>query len=266
MKVSFLGFGNMAKALSHCFQQIEQVTLYAAAPSLKEGKIAKNIITNPNNEKIIEDADIIILTVKPSKASEVLSQIKDKIPQNALVLSVAAGLNLAWLEKQLSPKQAIVRCMPNIPVAIGKGATPLLANQYVTQAQKEQIDTLFKKSGLCVWLHHEADFNPITALSGSGPAYVCLFIEAMIRAGEKLGLKTELATAFSLQTVSGAIDLLKSTGLSAPELRAQVTSPSGTTEAALSVLIEQGFQKILFDAMQAASKRSIELGKNFNES
>lgn len=264
MNVSFLGYGNMAKALVHCFKQIKGVKLSAASPSLTKGTATNGIVTNPDNQAVVADADIIVLTVKPAKVLEVLENIKDKIPEKALILSVVAGISLKTLEAQLQPQQAIVRCMPNIPIAIGKGATPLIANDYVREQQKQQINTLFQKSGLFVWLKQESDLNPLTALSGSGPAYVCLFLEAMVRAGEKLGLDKELATAFSFQTVAGAIDLLKSTGLSAAELRAQVTSPAGTTEAALSVLIEQGFHEILFNAMQAACERGKALGQNKN--
>lgn len=260
MKVSFLGYGNMAKALAHCFLQIEDLQLFAASPSLQKGKLPNGIRVDSSNEAVVENADVIVLTVKPSKAGEVLREIQDKIPPQALVLSVAAGLSIHWLQEQIRPSQPIVRCMPNIPIAIGKGATPLFANSAVSLLQKKRIESLFQKSGLFVWLEKESDMNPLTALSGSGPAYLCLFIEAMVRAGEKLGLDKSIAADFSLQTVSGAIDLLKSTGLQAHEMRAQVTSPSGTTEAALSVLIEQDFQKILFNAMLAATERSKALG------
>lgn len=260
MKVVFLGYGNMAKALAHSFLQIKGIKLYATSPSLQKACTAEGIITNSDNKAAVASADIVILSVKPSKAAEVLNDIRDHLPTSASLISVAAGLNLAWLEKHLHPHQPIIRCMPNIPIAVGQGATPFVANQQVNTSQRQQIEHLFSQSGLFVWLNDETMINPLTALSGSGPAYVCLFLEAMIHAGEKLGIDNELAAAFSLQTFSGAIDLLKSTGLSAAELRTQVTSPAGTTEAALSVLIKQGFENILFEAMQAACKRSVELG------
>jgi pyrroline-5-carboxylate reductase len=150
--------------------------------------------------------------------------------------------------------------MPNIPIAVDQGATPLIANAYVTSKQKRLVTQLFQASGLITWIANENDIDSFTALSGSGPAYVFLFMEAMIKAAQKLGLSKEIARAFTLQTVIGAANLAKNSTIDVSVLRKKVTSPSGTTAAALDILQQQGFDELIFQAMKAACERSQQLG------
>ncbi|KTD23736.1 pyrroline-5-carboxylate reductase [Legionella lansingensis] len=259
MKISFIGFGNMAQAIARSLIHKKEYQLFAASPSLSKGINAEGIVTDSDNFKIIEGADVIILAVKPSKINDALSQIARAIPPQCLLISVAAGVSLASLEKYCRKDQAIIRSMPNTPIAVGKGATPLIANSKVTQAQRQLAESLFQNAGIVCWANVEAEIDAFTALSGSGPAYVFLFMEAMIEGAEKLGLSQEIAKKFSLQTIAGALSLALSSHLDISELRAKVTSPSGTTAAALTTLEEKGFRQAVIAAMKAAYERAKQL-------
>ena len=264
LKISFIGYGNIAKAIAKSLSNSDRYQLRAASPSLQIGIDADGIATHHNNLAILSDADMIILAVKPTKMQEVLLQINQAIPKNCLVISVAAGLCLTWLEKHIPQYQPIVRSMPNIATAVKKGATPLIANQFVNRKQKDDVARLFEYSGMIAWLENESEMDIFTALSGSGPAYVFLFLEAMARAAEQLGLSKELAKAFTLQTIVGAADLARESQFEFNELRKKVTSPGGTTAAAIHVLQEQHIEQILFNAIEAAYSRAKELGEQNN--
>lgn len=260
MKISFIGFGNMAKAIAHTLCTNSNYQLFAASPSLAKGINEDGIHTEHDNLAVIHGVDIIFLAVKPAKMETVLTQIRPHLSPKCLLVSIAAGLSLSWLAKHGPTKQAIVRSMPNIPIAVGQGATPLIANDYVTREQKHLIEQLFQASGLITWVSKESDIDSFTALSGSGPAYVFLFMEAMINAAKKLGLNEEIARTFTLQTVLGATNLAKNNALELSALRKKVTSPSGTTAAALDILQQQGFDELIFQAMKAACERAQQLG------
>lgn len=259
MKIAFIGFGNMAKAIATPLQAHSQYQLWAAAPSLPVAYVEQGVSTHPDNLAILEHAEVVILAVKPAQMLDVLTQISEAIPADALVVSVAAGITLTWLAKHCRKQQALVRCMPNIAVAIGKGATPLIANQYVQAMQKQHIETLFSQMGIVTWTEDETDIDRFTALSGSGPAYVFLFLEALIHGAQALGLKYPVARTFALQTLQGAHDLAYQQVTAIELLREQVTSKKGTTAAALEVLEDGGFQHTVQQAMQAAFTRAQQL-------
>ncbi|KTD16748.1 pyrroline-5-carboxylate reductase [Legionella jordanis] len=261
MKISFIGYGNLAKAMAHRLQQGANYQLFASAPSLQEGKHSDGISTTSDNEKIIQDANVIILAVKPAKVAEVLNKIGRKLPANSLLISVAAGITMATLQKYCNENQAIIRSMPNTPVALGLGAIPLFANLKVNQAQKQLAEQLFTELGLIHWAASDHEINRFTALSGSGPAYVFLFMEAMIQASQTLGLDAEIAKTFTTQTVKGALALAEESPLSFTELREKVTSAKGTTAAALEVLMNNHFSALIKTAMQAAYERANELSQ-----
>ncbi len=260
MRIHFIGFGNMAKAIAHSLSGNKNYHLVATSPSLKEGKTSEGVITHYNNITGINNADIVILAVKPAKMASVLAQIKAELPKNCLVISVAAGITLAWLERHCPPGQAIIRSMPNIAIALGKGATPLIANHFVNQEQKHNATALFQHAGIVSWTTEENEINAYNALSGSGPAYVFLLLESMIDAAQKLGLSAEIAKTFTLQTVAGALSLATDSNLEISELRKKVTSPAGTTAAAIAILQQHGFAEMILKAMQAGYERAIELG------
>ncbi|WP_028388268.1 pyrroline-5-carboxylate reductase [Legionella fairfieldensis] len=260
MKISFIGFGNLAKILAQSLATDDNYQIYASSPSLSVGKTREGIITHYDNLEIIADAEIIILAVKPVNMSAVLTQINTKLPENCLIISVAAGLTLAWLAQHCPKEQAIIRSMPNIAIAIGKGATPLFANSSVTPPQKRCAEQIFKRCGIITWATQETEMDVFTALSGSGPAYIFLFLEAMIDAAKHLGLNEEIAKIFALQTMDGALNLAMNSSLELSTLRKKVTSPAGTTAAAIDILQQQGFAQLIFKAMNAATERANQLG------
>lgn len=259
MNISFIGFGHMAQAIATGLLHHKNYTLSAAAPSLTISVNQQGIQTHPDNLAILPGADVVILAVKPMQMESILKQIKPALPKNTLIISIAAGLTLPWFEKQLA-HTPMVRAMPNMAAAIGKSATPLMANPWVSQRQKENADLIFSHVGITTWLQHEKEINAFTALSGSGPAYVFLFIEALITAATTLGMAEPLAKSFALQTVNGALSLALESTLPLHELRQQVTSPKGTTEAAIQVLNMHHFDKIILEAMRAAEERAQQLG------
>jgi pyrroline-5-carboxylate reductase len=260
MKVSFIGFGNMAKAIARGLAKEGLHSLSAAAPSLSQGINKDNIQTHSVNTEVIQDAEIIILAVKPMQMNAVLEEITPFLPPHCLLISVAAGLNLSWFAKRCGSHHAIVRTMPNTPASIGLAATPMIANNHTTVTQKQWAELIFSTIGITTWVSNEEEIDSFTALSGSGPAYVFLFVEAMINAGVALGLEESIAKTFALQTCQGALKLAEKSNLSLTELRTQVTSPGGTTAAALSVL-DKHLQQLVLAAMNAAKSRSVELGQ-----
>ena len=234
--------------------------LRASSPSLPEGINDQGIKTSADNVSFVADADIIILAVKPALMETVLTEIGKNIPKDCLVISVATGLSLPWFANE-APHAAIVRAMPNIAAALGKSATPLIANARVSKEQKKWAEAIFTCIGTIAWVKNEADIDAFTALSGSGPAYVFLFIEAMIKAAVDLGIEEKIATTFALQTVHGAVCLANQSKQGLVELRKSVTSPAGTTAAALAVFNNQGFEEIIHAAIKAAFERARELGR-----
>src|SRR3990167_3658461 len=224
MKISFIGYGNIAQAMTKSLTNQVDYQLHAAAPSLQIGVNADNIFTHHDNLAILDGANVIVIAVKPIQVADVLAQIMPVIPPHCLLISLVAGLSLAWLEKRSVAQQAIIRAMPNTPIIIKKGATALIANQFVSKEQKEFTSKLFQSMGIITWLSHEDKMDIFTALSGSGPAYVFLFLEAMTHAAEKLGLAEDVAKSFALKTMSGAIELANTSELNANELCKKVTS------------------------------------------
>ena len=214
----------------------------------------------PSYQGGIPTSDILILAVKPQILKEASQKIANDINDETVLLSIAAGQRLATLESIFGSDQPIIRTMPNTPAAIGKGVSVSVANTHVSSKQKVIADTLLRASGEHKWIEDEGLMDAVTALSGSGPAYVFHFIEALADAGEKLGLDADLAMSLARQTVIGSAALAEYDGdVSADTLRKNVTSPGGTTQAALEVIMDGRFQDILDEALSAANKRSKEL-------
>lgn len=204
-------------------------------------------------------ADVLFLALKPQVMDTVLPSVRSTVGSGTVVVSVAAGKTLGFLEKHLG-EAAMVRAMPNTPAMVGRGVTGAFANAHVTEAQREQVHALLRVSGPVEWVPAEADIDAVTALSGSGPAYVFYLVECMAEAGRKLGLQADLAMRLARETVAGAGELLHQSPDDASRLRQNVTSPGGTTAAALSVLMADDAMQPLFDkALAAARKRAEEL-------
>lgn len=261
MNINFIGFGHMAKAMAQQLVQNKTYSLYATAPSLPIGVNLQGIHTHCNNLAFLNDADIIILAIKPTHMVCVLTQIKHHIPANCLVISIAAGRKLQGILDCVQQDLALIRAMPNIAATIGQSATPLFANQFVTCEQKNIAHALFSNLGLTTWVEQEEAMDAFTALSGSGCAYVLFFMEALVAGASSLGLSKDIATSFALQTVLGTAMLAKTTKKEFTDLRASVTSLSGTTSAAITTLIDHNFTDIIQTAMNAAYKRSQQLSQ-----
>ncbi|RWX78616.1 pyrroline-5-carboxylate reductase [Neorhizobium lilium] len=214
------------------------------APSLPEGLVA----------------DILFLAVKPQMMDAVLPPLRAAVGEKTVVVSVAAGKTLSYLAGHLG-EAAMVRAMPNTPAMIGRGVTGAYANPKVGSSQRDVVQSLLKVSGPVEWVSSEADIDAVTAVSGSGPAYVFYLVECMAEAGRKAGLPADLAMRLARETVSGAGELLHQSPEEASKLRQNVTSPGGTTAAALSVLMaEDGMQPLFDRAIAAARRRAEELG------
>lgn len=204
-------------------------------------------------------AGVIFVAVKPQVMDRVLPAYKALIGDDTIIVSIAAGKTLSFLESHLR-EAPMVRAMPNTPAMIGRGVTGAFANDLVSEAQRELVHSLLEVSGPVEWVESEALIDAVTALSGSGPAYVFHLVECMAEAGRKLGLQADLAMRLARATVSGAGELLHQSPDEAAQLRKNVTSPGGTTAAALEVLMgEDGMQPLFDKALEAARDRAQEL-------
>lgn len=258
--VTFIGFGNMAQAIAGGLNQTDFDRIIAADPYPVEH--FEGVAFNNNNADACRDSDLIILATKPGVITSVCQQIAPVLKPGCVVICIAAGISIAQLEHYLPKKQAVIRCMPNTPALIQQGATGLFSNRYVKDSQKLQAERLFKNLGLLNWVEHEHLIDVITALSGSGPAYAYLLIESMTQTAIELGLPPSMAAAFARQTCLGA-SMMAVIHQDEPItcLRQQVTSPGGTTDAAVTVLTKNGFTSLIKQAMIAALERAEQLAK-----
>jgi pyrroline-5-carboxylate reductase len=256
MNISFIGYGKMAKAIIQGLHHLPNYQLRAASPSLNDNIDHWGVHTTSNNIAVINNADIIMLCVKPTIMANVIEEIKLIIPKGCLLISIAAGLNLDWFQSRLAPETAVIRAMPNIGAAVKLSATPLIMNNYVTSQQHHIVETLFNHIGTSCWVQQEKDMDIFTALSGSGPAYVFQFIQSMIDAAIDMGIEAPIAKKFALATVNGAVTLATQSDENLQQLCQQVTSKGGTTAAALKVLEDHHFSKTIAAAMNAARQRA----------
>lgn len=205
---------------------------------------------------------VILIAVKPQMMDEVLPALGKLAGPDTLIVSIAAGRRLAGYAHHLRARTGVVRAMPNLPAAIGRGITVAVANAHVSPVQKAIADDLLSAVGEVMWVEDEALLDPVTAVSGSGPAYVFLLVECLAEAGRAAGLEPELADRLARATVTGSAALLEQSELTAAALRRNVTSPGGTTAAALEVLTRAGgLQELITEAVAAATKRGRELAK-----
>ncbi len=223
------------------------------------GHAAVHVAATPDALPDGTDPEVVVLAVKPQVMAAVVPAYR-RYADRAVFLSIAAGKTVGWFQDLLGPEAAIVRAMPNTPSAIGRGVSVLTANPRASAAQRDLCDRLLRAVGTVEWLADERLIDAATALSGSGPAYVFLLIETLARAGAALGLPTDLAGRLARETVTGAGALAAASNVPPEELRRAVTSPGGTTEAALAVLMaEAGLQPLFDRALAAAAQRAAEL-------
>ncbi len=218
------------------------------------------IHTEVDNALVAAQVDVLLLAVKPQVLRNVAEQLAASVQdKQSLVVSIAAGIRSSDLAHWLGGDVAIVRSMPNTPALVQSGATGLFANSHVSSSQREQAESILRAVGITVWLDDEQQIDAVTALSGSGPAYIFNVIEVMEKAGVKLGLDAETARRLAVQTAFGASKLALESSDEPAVLREKVTSPGGTTERALSVLRDGGLENLFMEALQAASDRAAEL-------
>jgi pyrroline-5-carboxylate reductase len=260
MMIGFIGGGKMAEALIKGIVTQGNKNIFVS--ELLENRrryleTSYNVKTYGSNQEVAHTCQTLIIAVKPQDMPTVLDEIAHVITEDKIVISVAAGLTLNFFQKKLTTKK-IVRAMPNTPVFVQEGMTALSFGEFFPESHTATIVDLFMTVGKVLILPEE-QMNAISALSGSGPAFIALFLESLIKAGEGMGLANEQATQAALQTLVGTATLLK-TGISPEQLCTMVASPGGMTIEGLKVFREKGLKDIVADALQATQKRGIELG------
>ncbi|MDX1352000.1 MAG: pyrroline-5-carboxylate reductase [Thiomicrorhabdus sp.] len=263
--ICFIGAGNMAQSLigGLIASGYDKQKIMATDPTPEQ----RNAVTEKfaiqclgDNAEAIAKADIVVLAVKPqileSVCQTIIEQAKAKKP---LIISVAAGIRSKDINRWLGGEMAIVRTMPNTPSLIQTGATGLFANEFVNDEQQSQAEHILRAAGITVWVDEESKLDAVTALSGSGPAYYFLFMQAMEQSAQKLGLDEKTAHILTLQTALGAAKMALESRQDFAILRQNVTSPNGTTEKAIQSFQADGLPEMVEKAMQAAQSRAVEL-------
>ncbi len=263
--IAFIGGGNMARSLiggliarGHAASSIHVSEPHAELRDALARDFAVN--TYSGNSQAAGQAAVWVFAVKPQVMKTVCEDLAQTAQaQQPLVISIAAGITSGQLERWLGGALAVVRTMPNTPALLGAGATGMFANGKASTSQRHIAEGLLQAAGLTVWIDDEARMDAVTALSGSGPAYVFLLAEAMQAAGQAQGLPPEAARVLALQTIFGAARMLNESGEPAALLRQRVTSPGGTTQAALETFEAGGFRSLVEQAIAAATRRGREL-------
>jgi pyrroline-5-carboxylate reductase len=270
MKISFIGGGNMATALiaGLAGKVARGADIHVVDPNpdaLDKLRTQYGVSTASAIDAAVANADVIVLAVKPQQMREVAATLKPHLTAQPLLLSIAAGIRGADLSRWLDGYGAIVRTMPNTPALIGQGITGMVAMAGVSQAQKDAADSILRAVGKTVWLDDESLIDPVTAVSGSGPAYVFFFLEAMQQAALEMGLSSEQGRELALATFTGAAQLAAQSSEPAEVLRQRVTSKGGTTHAAITSMEAAGVKQAIVEAMKAAAARGRELGEELGK-
>ena len=267
MKIAFIGGGNMASALiaGLAGKLTAGANIHVVDPNadaLERLRTQYGVTTASASDAAVCAADVIVLAVKPQSMREVAAQLLPLIDaaRAPLVVSIAAGIRSADLSRWLGGYGAIVRCMPNTPALIGMGITGMAATDGVSAQQKQAADDILRAVGPTEWLDDEAQIDAVTAISGSGPAYVFYFIEAMQQAAAELGLSDQQGTQLALATFAGAAQLATQSSEPVALLRERVTSKGGTTYAALTSMEDSGVKAAIVKGAKAAAARGKELG------
>jgi len=268
-KLGFIGGGNMAEALARgllarrVFKPSDLIASDVDPARRRKLSRGLKVPTTADNREVVAQARAIVLAVKPQMMDAVLAELRAAIraDRTRLFISIAAGVPIARIERALGPRARVIRVMPNAPAMVGHGMAALVRGSKATNADAGLALRIFKAVGDAVELDDERLLDAVTALSGSGPAYVYLFVKALADAAASEGLPPELALRMALQTIRGAEENMRRSPLSAEELIRIVASPGGTTEAALRRFAEAGFSDIVAGAVRAAAARSQELGR-----
>lgn len=266
--ITFIGGGNMAQALIGGLitrgLPATRITVSDPVEKIRELLQEKDVHVTDDNVAAIETADVVVLAVKPQVLGALLKPLHGLF-DNKLVVSIVAGAEIETIAL-LTRTDRIVRVMPNTPALVQTGAHGLFANDNVARADRELASQVLAATGLTIWVNTEAQIDAVTAVSGSGPAYFFYMMESMIRAGKNMGLDEKVATALTLQTALGAAQMAITSANSPSELRKNVTSPNGTTQAALEVFDRAQISQNIQTALAAAQKRSQELAQELSDS
>ena len=261
MKITFVGCGNMAKAMiggilgNHLCTPKEITATNSSAASCEKNKAEFGIETSTDNCAAVKGAEVIVLSVKPQFYESVIQEIKEAVTEQQLVITIAPGKTLAWLKEQFGRDVKIIRCMPNTPALVGEGMTGICCNEAVQKEDLEKALAILNSFGK-TQIVAEHLMDAVVAVSGSSPAYVFMMIEAMGDAAVAEGLPRAQAYQFAAQAVFGSAKMVLETGKHPAELKDMVCSPAGTTIQAVKTLEEQGFRSALMDAMAVCAEKS----------
>ncbi len=269
LRICFIGGGNMAQALigglADKLLPATHIHVVDVGPDTLSALSQRFAVkTSIQADQVVQDADVVVLAVKPQQMREVVLGIAPQI-QGQLVLSIAAGIRGADLSRWLGGHTAIVRSMPNTPALVGKGITGMVALAGVSPGQRETADAILRAVGDTVWLNDERQIDAVTAISGSGPAYVFYFLEAMEQAATELGLSAAQGRVLAQATFAGASVLASQSDEPLSLLRERVTSKGGTTYAALTSMESSGIKPAIIKALHAAATRGAALGDEFGK-
>lgn len=266
--ICFIGGGNMAQALIGGLISRglppTRITVSDPVEQIRHLLQEKEVHVTQDNVAAIQNADVVVLAVKPQVLATVLRPLKGLL-SDKLVISIIAGAEIQTISNLIDSNR-IVRVMPNTPALVQTGAHGIYANDVVGTSDRELTSQILAATGLTIWVNSEAQIDAVTAVSGSGPAYFFYLMESMIRAGKNLGLDEKVATALTLQTALGAAQMAITSSNTPSELRKNVTSPNGTTQAALEVFDRAQISQNIQSALAAAQKRSQELAQELSDS
>lgn len=259
-KLGIIGGGNMGMAIiSRTFKKCK-ITVCEKDPA-RAGLLKKKFrAESAGLPQLVKSSDVIILAVKPQDMESVLAELKSLLTPKNLIISIAAGLSTKFFEKHLGKKVRVIRSMPNMPAQIGEGVTALCKGSGASPKDLQAAVKIFANIGETV-IVDEKMIDGVTAVSGSGPAYVFLFIECFLKAAEKLGMKPDIAKKLVESTLLGSVNLYLQSKEQAGDLRVKVTSKGGTTQAALDIFLDNNFEKMFIDAVHAAQTRARQLAK-----
>ena len=268
--IGFIGAGNMAYALIKGLIRdgfdAKNINISDSNLQLLESRKSElGVSTYSDNLSLLENSEVIVFAVKPQVLSSVCHELKNHATPSHLFVSIVAGIQSQDINRWLGGNFSLIRTMPNTPALFQSGVTGLYANDLVTQEQKNSVDVLLSSVGECFWVNEEKLLDAITAISGSGPAYFFLLMQSMKQAAMALGLDEKTADSLSIQTSHGASIMATNSGKDSKTLRSEVTSPNGTTQAAIETFQDQNFEGIVAAATRAAYDRARELSKELGD-
>ena len=261
MRLGFIGTGNMASAIiggvikKGIVEPKEIIGADVFAPGREKVKSQFGIQVTADNKEVIQNADVVFLSVKPQFYEEVISGIREEVRPDQIIITIAPGKTLAWLKEQFDKDIKLVRCMPNTPALVGEGMTAACPNELISDEDLEQVKGILESFG-CVEIVPERLMDTVTAVSGSSPAFVFMFIEAMADSAVCCGMPRAQAYKFAAQAVLGSAKMVMETGKHPGELKDMVCSPAGTTIGGVRVLEQMGFRSAVFEAVKEAEEIS----------